>query len=195
MEDETLEAISNISAPSGTPEEIAKMLFSNKPDDPCSRCIIPYSEGAEEIQTVDKVSFNFEILLTIYLEGLMNIMDVIKQNNELVADMDIYNNLSMSDLKFPDPWFKSFGYSISVTEYGADRRREFNNKIKPFSYCRIILSFDPKDRTVFIMKNITKKYHFLLSSNYRPTNVMEDMYAVLTKNDVSYVIKFFNYRK
>ena len=62
---------------SGSPEQLAKKIFSKKPANPCSICIIPYSESHDN----DAASFNFEILLTIYLEGFMNILEVIKSNH------------------------------------------------------------------------------------------------------------------
>ena len=52
-----------------SPADVAQKLFQSQPGEPCSRCILPHSQSYDN----DAASFNFEILLTIYLEGFMNI--------------------------------------------------------------------------------------------------------------------------
>ena len=62
-----------------TPAEIAKKLFSDVPGDKCSQFIIPY-DANNEIDTDDAcdiISFNFEILLTIYFEGIIYILNLL----------------------------------------------------------------------------------------------------------------------
>lgn len=184
-------------AQSASPAELAQKIFSELPKDPGSLCILPYSQSFDN----DLASFNFEILLTVYLEGLMNIMDVIKKNNQENANQNeellerrIYSNINIDDLMFPDPWFKSFGYTINVTEYSKDMYRQFNNKIKPFSYCRILLSFDLKDKLHFLMKGITTKYTFVLCANYKPCDKIEQIYAVLNNGDKNYQISFKEFK-
>lgn len=195
-------------AESGSPEELAIHLFNKQPGNPCSICILPYSESYDS----DAASFNFEILLTIYMEGLMNILDVTKQdslseNIKNIKDIKykddheheyaIYKNITIEDLKFPEPWFKSFGYTINVSEYNSEtklERREINNHLKPLSYCRTLLSFDPKDKMHFLMKGITKRYTFILSGSYTPTNLIEKIYTLLSKDDKFYKISFQSYR-
>lgn len=180
-----------------SPEQLAKQLFSKKAADPCSFCILPYSESYDN----DVASFQFEILLTIYLEGLMNILDVIKNHHythyasdinkkDYEIEYEIYKNITIDDLKFPEPWFRSFGYNINITKYGPDDKREFNNKIKPSSYCRILLMFDPKDRMHFLMKGIKKRYTFILSASYQPTKNLENIYTILDKGNEFYKISF-----
>lgn len=187
-------------AQSVSPEQLAKQLFSKKAADPCSICILPYSESHDN----DAGSFNFEILLTIYLEGFMNILDVIKGNHlsqnpsdknkkDYEIEYQVYKNITVDDLKFPEPWFRSFGYTINVTEYGPGSKREFNNKIKPLSYCRTLLLFDPKDRLHFFMKGIAAKYTFILSGSYQPTGNLENIYTILSKGDKFYKISFKPY--
>lgn len=191
-------------AESGSPEDLAKQLFSKKPEDPCTKHILTYTETFDN----DSTSFLFEILLTIYLEGLMNIIDVIKQNylsqNPLDAnkkDYEIestfYKTITVDDLLFPEPWFKSFGFAINVVEYGPENKREFKNfknNIKPLSYCRTLLSFDSKDRIHFLMKGINKRYTFILSGSYQPTNDLEKIYTILSKDDKFYKISFKQYK-
>lgn len=195
MSEDTFENIDN--AESGSPEQIAKQLYSKKPGDSCSICLLPYSESLDN----DAASFNFEILLTIYFEGFMNILDVIKLNylsenmidnniKDFEIDNKLYKNTTIDDLKSPEPWFRSFGYTIIITEYGPESKREFNNKIKPLSYCRALLSFDPKDRLQFLIKGIPSRYTFILNGSYKPTSDLEKIYAILSKNDNYYKISF-----
>ena len=184
---------------SGSPAQLAQQLFSKAPCDSGSMCILPYSESHDN----DAVSFNFEILLTIYLEGFMNILDVSKNNyilqNAISEDVNgyeienlIYKNITLEDLKFPDPWFKSFGYLINITEYEKKEfnTNEFNTKVKSLSYCRVLLSFDPKDRIHFLMKGIASRYTFILSGGYKATNDITNIYAILSKDDKFYKISF-----
>jgi len=195
-----------------SPIDIAKHIFSTPPRDPCSICIIPYSQVYDE----DEASLNFEILITIYLEGLMNICEVLKQeyleenpDNKLTDSQiyaNIYNKIALDDLKFPNPWLKSFGFALCVDEYiqdldadlDADTNihtvRYFNEYIKPKSYCRILLSFDPKDKYHFIRNNNANLYTFILNGDYTTTNKLEDIFAILSKDDKMYRIGFRVYK-
>lgn len=182
-------SISN--AEEGSPEQLAAQIFSSSPKDPCSICILPYSNTIDN----DALTFNFEILLTIYLEGFMNILDVIKykhlqdnpkdsERKSYELENDIYNRVTLEDLKFPEPWFRSFGYTIQIDEFrGIDR-----------SYCRILLSFDPKDRINFLMKDLKQRYHFVLNKKYRKVSDMENIYTVLVKDKKYFRISFRIYK-
>ena len=177
-------------AVSGSPEDLAKQLFSKEPESPCSKQILTYSAKSDP----DATSFVFEILLTIYLEGFMNILDVIKQNsagedNDISMNQQAYKNMDINDLQFPEPWFKSFGFSINIKEYTRENTKEID-KLKSLSYCRILLSFDSKDIFYFLTRKIDKKYTFILSGSYRPTNKLEKIYALLSKDDKLYQISF-----
>lgn len=181
-------------APMTTPEELARKLFNEDPGEPCSKHIFPYSKNLDE----DNASFIFEILITIYLEGFMNIMQLLKETNkdkfinmtDSEKNYKIYKDITLDDLNFPQPWFNSFGFKIIITEYGKDKRKIYKRDVKPFSYCRILLSFDPKDKIQFILKNIQNKYHFILNANYRATDNLENVYAILSKDDKFYKISF-----
>jgi hypothetical protein len=191
-------------AESGSPEDLARQLFSSKPGDPCSKQILTYSETSDN----DASSFIFEILLTIYLEGLMNILDVIKQQyleentagtgrGDYELENKVYKGVTVDDLMFPEPWFKSFGFTVSIVEYDTANKRamkDLNNNIKPLSYCRTLLSFDPKDRVHFLMKGIDKRYTFILNSSYKPTSDLEKIYAILNKDDKFYKVSFKQYK-
>ena len=188
-----------------SPGEIAKKLFQEPPGEACSKCILPYSEQWDN----DVTSLNFEILLTIYLEGFMNIVHVLTQNakdklidegksidGDTKIEFGIYKNVTVDDLQFPHPWFKSFGYSVIVEEFSsnANDKKIINTKIKPNMYCRILLAFDPTDRIKFEVKGITEKYHFILNGGYKHTNKLEEIYTLLSKDDKFYKISFKEFK-
>lgn len=175
-----------------TPESLAMKLFSKDAGTPCSNHILPYSAKTDN----DTCSFMFEILLTIYLEGLMNILSVIKQNNDdnddnnendIDIDSKIYKNITINDLRFPEPWFKSIGFTINIREY-TDKINI--NKIKSLSYCRILLWVEQKDKFYFLTNKVDKKYTFLLNRGYKMVNRIEKIYAILNKDDKLYQISF-----
>jgi hypothetical protein len=180
-----------------TPEDLARQLFNEQPGEPCSKQILPYTKTYDED---DKLTFIFEILITIYLEGFMNIMEILKETNkeefknikDNEKDYQIYKNITLDDLNFPQPWFNSFGFKIIITEYDRNNRKEYKRNVKPFSYCRILLSFDPQDRIQFILKNIQNKYHFILNASYKTSKNLEDIFATLSKGDKFYKISFKN---
>lgn len=177
-----------------SPEALAKILFQQNPGKESSICILPYSKSY--VENSDEASFNFEILLTIYLEGLMNLIDVIVDNktNDVVSTQqkeandsfemqhEIFNNITIDDLVFPDPWFKSFGYKINV--------KECSYTDKTSSYCRTLLIFDPKDRNYFINKGINKRYTFLLTVTYKPTKILDQIYTIFNNKNKYYKIWF-----
>jgi len=185
-------------APSGSPEDMAKFLFNQPPKDPCSICLLEYSEKYEN----DETSLNFEILITIYMEGLMSLLDVItadqKANNKnsYEVEYEACKKMTIDDLMAPNPWFISFGYSIQIDEIKSDKKseRKFKNLIKPLAYCRALFSFDPLDRLHFLTKGINKRYTFLMSPSYKPTNKIEEIYATISFNDKNYIIKFKQFK-
>jgi hypothetical protein len=175
-------------AESGSPEYLAQQLFSKEPEPRCSKSLIAYSQHADN----DAVSFVFEVLMTIYLEGFMNILEVAKQKSaEDDADYQAYVHMTVDDLKFPEPWFNSIGYSIDVQEYEVESKpvKEIS-KLKSLSYCRVLLSFDQKDMFYFLINKVNKKYTFILNKSYIPTSKLEKIYALLTKDKKIYRISF-----
>ena len=107
--------------------------------------------------------------------------------------------MTADDLLFPNPWFKSFGYSINLNVYNvygtnSETDKKEVNKLKSRSYCKIMLSFDDKDKLMFIMKNITNRYHFILNAGYKKTNKLEEIYTVLSKGDLFFKISFKEFK-
>ena len=185
-------------APCGSPEDMAKFLFNQPPKDPCSVCLLEYSEKYDN----DETSLNFEILLTIYMEGLMSMLDVMtseaksKNRNTYDVEYEACKKITAEDLMTVKPWFLSFGYSVQVDEIESDKKSEkkFKNIIKPLSYCRTLFIFDPVDRMHFINKGITKRYTFLMSPSYRPTNKIEEIYGTINFNNKHFTIRFKQFK-
>jgi hypothetical protein len=174
------------------PKDIATNLFNHSPKDPCTIELLKYSKNYDP----DTTSLNFEILLTIYLEGFMHILEAIK-TNENKSYQDIFQNITHEDLLFPDKWFQSFSHKIVVKEYDIRDENDNNNlntHVRKFSYCRIILQFDNRSEPYFQKKNITEKYHFILNAEYKKTKNIEEIYALLTKGKFVYKIFFKEYR-
>lgn len=183
-----------------SPEELMKTIFSDLPKSPNSLCILPYSEEIEN----DVASFNFEILITIFMEAIMDIerlatMLATKQKIPISFDekhIDVYK-ITADILEVPKQWFNSFGYSYIVTE------EECKTKIIDYIddyYCKIILRDNPHDTEYFNMKRIDKPYFFLLGSKYTKTNKLENIKAVFLKpkkpkdinsKEMLYTIYFF----
>jgi hypothetical protein len=183
-----------------SPQDIAKMIFKSPPREPNSIQIVSYSKVYDE----DETSLNFEIFITIYLEGFMNILQVIRDSyideggsygdkDDLDIYKSVYADINIDDLRFPNEWFKSFGYKINISEYSPENQEELDNfkeNIKPNSYCRILLSFEPRDQLYFIKNNNSNLYTFVLNGDYKITNKLENIFAILSKDDKFYKISF-----
>ena len=160
-----------------TPEELAQMLFSSSPSRPGSIYILPADQNDPDLLT-----YNFEILITVYMEGLFNIIAV--KGGDLSNIENIYNAVTQEDLEFIDPWFQGFGYKLTVIEHD-------DRDICTRAYCRILLPFT--DRNYFATHNITKMYTFVRPRGYVPTSKLEEVYAVLPVGNKYYAIHFSPY--
>ena len=162
-----------------TPKNIAKVLFSDDPKDPNTYCILPFSQKYDD----DGASFNFEILISVYLESFMQIIDAKKTDND-TDEYKLFEMLILDDLMFPNEWFKSIGYVLTVKEYALA------SNIDRDAYCSIILSFNKAHILEFIKRNISERYHFILNKRYKKTDKLEEIYATVTKKNKIYKIYF-----
>jgi len=153
-------------------KEVAEMIFKNPPVEPGSCSLL-----VDEINT-DDVQYTFELILTIYMEGIMI----------------LYNNLEGIDLTMikeehlmkPDKWFESLGIKIMV----------YNVADEDY-YCKVALKADPKYKIMFAIKNINKEYHFLFNSKYWqdgnyafPIKQLDKMRCLFVNGTDSYSIGF-----
>ncbi len=183
----------NIEGENFTPEEISDFLFEETPADPCTLKILPYPSVMDN----DETSLLFEVLITIFMEGMMKAKKLYNILEENTSDnineeeyIDVYN-IQPDDLLICEPWFKSFGFLIFIEEF------DVNNYIaSEEDYCKIILKDDPNNSVYFNRNNITKPYHFILFSRYKSTNKLENIKALFHKPGLTlnsnklYVVKF-----
>lgn len=189
----------NIEGEDFSPEELASFLFNNLPVDPCSLGLLPYSENMDK----DQASFLFEILITIYMEGILHghrLYEMLKTKTEIsdtdreVKKINIFD-LSTENLLLCEPWFKSLGYMIFVEEY-----KEGEYSFDKNEYCKILLKDNPIDSKIFTSKKINKPYHFVIFAGYKPTDKLENIKAIFyipkkksknsSEHDKIFTIKF-----
>lgn len=176
-----------------SPEELASFLFDDLPVDPCSLSLLPYSHNIDK----DQVSFLFEILITIYMEGILHghrlyemlsSKTQISENNYPVKPKIIIDDFQLNNLMLCDKWLQSLGYHLIIQEYESD-----NYKFDDNEYCKIILKDNPNDQQIFNQKKINKPYHFVMFRAYKATNKLQNIKAVLykPKNDNNSKDKIF----
>lgn len=163
------------------PDKLFLEIFTNYPKDPCTQKIISQDVGLEE---------TFEILLDLYGEALVNTNILLYFLNKLddpYQDFKIdYYNIKESDLYIPEVWFKSFGYSMLITEVDEDLISELN------PYCSIMFKDNPLDVGFFYMKKLTGAYHFVKKQNYKNKDKLVKIKAILTIPTKNYNTKTYS---
>ncbi len=158
-----------------SPEKVAHTIFSTDPKAPCSNQMLAYEEGAD-------VTFIFEILITILMEGFDKFTNGFD-------DLDM-KKFSSEHIYALDPWIKSLGFKINIETCDKVNKDKYQTY-----YCKIIIRTKLHE-TLFIMKNIHKKYHFFLNGPYIEENKkkdkLTDLKAVFINDDtdVVYIINF-----
>lgn len=157
-----------------SPLHIAQTIFNKPYQPPKSYCILNYDENSN-------VSIMFEILLTIYMEGI-NIL------------LNGWNNLNLDELSedllfTPNPWFNSLGFKLNIFE--------INKNLTDFDfyknyYCKIKLKLD--EPVFFEMKNIDNDYHFVINGDFyhenKNENNIENLFAIYIYKNKIYQIQF-----
>ena len=137
-----------------SPEMIAQTLFTNEPKSPRSQQIV-----ADPEDQVTDVTYIFEILITIYMEGF----DILSNGLNTIN----INDITEDHIKSLRPWFHSIGFNINVDTY--DQTTESKELYMDY-YCKIMIRV-PLYETFFIMKKVTNKnYHFLLNGPFLEIN-------------------------
>jgi hypothetical protein len=167
-----------------TPVDLAAKLFSNIPAPENSNKLLPHVDDSSDfnLDNFDHNAFNFEILITIFMEGILHLsklLDVLDgihvdiNSNNYDDDVDIFK-LEISHLEILQPWFNSIGYKLNAYEYDFD---DFSENY----YCKILLKDNPEDTGYFIYRNINIPYHFVLNSNYLHKKNINQISAVFIK--------------
>jgi hypothetical protein len=161
-----------------SPEDIAQILFKEDPKPPCSCQIIAQDETAGQ-----DLSVTFEIILTVFMEGLM-----ILYNNLDGIDMA---NFTEDHLTALNPWLQSVGFTLSVNTF--DKQDELYTDDWNDYYNKIIIK-NSSYKQFFIIKEFTKSYCFMLNQKYYHNpidkNMITDIYAVFMNTNKVYKIKF-----
>ncbi|ARF09363.1 hypothetical protein Catovirus_2_312 [Catovirus CTV1] len=171
----------NIEGENFSPEDLASFIFEELPNDPCSIKFLPYSVNMDK----DETSFLFEILITIYMEGMMHghrLYDMLRLKKSISSDpesprqkINVYD-LNKQKLELCEDWIKSLGFLTFVEEYKASEYIFDQNE-----YCKILLADNPYDSKILKNKGVNKPYHFIIYAGYNPTNLLENMKAVFCK--------------
>ncbi len=165
------------------PEQIAQIIFAHEPKNKCSIQIIGEDSDSATL---------FEILLTIFMEGIM----LLYHNLENVSISDI----TYEHLYALNPWFNSFGFRLIISEIDTnmiETSKDCNDcNDCDDHYCRIILK-ESSYKPFFLHRNIVKNYTYFLNSIYKDGCNKEnliDIYATFKKDggNLLYKIHFDN---
>ncbi len=190
-----------------TTEKLIDHILSNPPQTSCSIGLLPEFDDNEP----DATSCIFELLVDIYIEAIIDgerLYKMLETNRAIerrpVTKVDIYN-IKKEYLEIPIPWFKSFGFTITVSEYeSSDFNKMHALKLIPHLYYKLLLRDNPNDNGYFVKKNINRPYHFIKNADYVNTNKIEDMSLLIVKprnftidDDISkcFVVSFSVYQK
>lgn len=156
-----------------SPENIANILFTQKPKQACT---------CQLISNITDLIDIFEILNILLLEGLNIFSD-----NEL-------GNTRLTEKNFMklQPWIESLGFHLKIMDYEIDEL-ELCSKY----YCKIILK-DEQHTKLFDIKNINHNYHFLLNSSLLEENKnktqLKELYSIIICDKKIFKISFdFHY--
>lgn len=176
-------------------ENLVELIFSKPPQKPSSVYLLPDIDESE----TDSASYIFELFVDIYIEAVIDgvrLFSMLQSGKAIqkkhVDKIDIYN-IKEEHLLLPNPWFKSFGYVVKVSEYPSEEFNELHRqKLIPHLYYKLLLKDNPVDNEYFIKKKINRIYHFVKNIDYVQTNVLEDISMLIVKpkdpnnaNDIS----------
>ena len=151
---------------SQTPYELAKNIFTQEPQK-------PYSKLFELDNKNEDVSYLFEVVLNIMLEGMEILTNGLNTTDFTQFNEDYILNLN--------PWLESLGVKVNVKQINSDTDY----------YCKIIIN-NNSWKTYYKMKNINKNFHFLLSQNYNKQayDKLESYKSIFINNTTIYQIYF-----
>lgn len=155
------------------PLMIATKLFSKEPSKASSYCIIADDENAD-------AAFIFEIILTIFMEGVMILYDNL-------TGIDL-KNFTAEHLTALNPWLNSICFNLTI-----DTCERKDKDLYLDYYCKVILKCDPEWSNWFEHKNLNNSYYFLLNHIYQQgcnkKNVNE-LYAVFINDTTVFKLQF-----
>lgn len=171
-----------------TPEDLSwKLLTDNELTSATAEILTADSEGGNQN------TYLFEILLTMYIEMLINNAKLFhlinKSESGSIITLDDFrlnfDGLTIDQLTDP------FREKLLKIKYFL--RIETVTNLDKFCYCKILFRDLPSNDVFFQgHANITKKYHFILCSTFKQTPYMklEDIYAIAYINGTNYRVNF-----
>jgi hypothetical protein len=158
-----------------SPESIAHTIFGSDPKPPCSNQMIATQD------TVDCV-YLMEILITILMEGFQMFTNGFEEIDLKKFSVEYINAL--------DPWMRSLGFRVITSVCNKKEKASYEDY-----YCKIIIRTKLQEN-LFIMKNISKKYHFFINGQFLEANKKKDKLSDLSavfindETDDAFVIRF-----
>jgi hypothetical protein len=139
----------NINNPIDTnPDELADFIFSDQPKPKNSIQLVQHEDNMD-------IMFIYEVLISVVMEGILHLIKGIDDPSELSLD-----NLDDVHFQTLNPWIQSMGFNLEVIKTHE----------KPLHYyCRTIFN-NYKDKSYFTTNNLTKHYHFIITSTYSHNN-------------------------
>lgn len=162
-----------------SPKQIAEKIFTSSP---ASENSIQLIHDNDETDIIDI----FEILITIFMEGIMTVYHNL---DEAVINI---NDVSLDHLYALSPWFKGFGFKLFVNEYDLKNNDESYINNYNDQYCKIVVRNSPEN-SFFVFNNIPDHYKFYINSKYAQDTDKEnlkDIYSVFKINSKVYKIYF-----
>ena len=179
-----------------TPESLAWKLLLDDEIDGIGN-LLTFTNDEHLTDLCDKITLEFEILITIYLEMIFGWYKLLYlTENDDVANFKVdLNQITLTELE--DPYkdkIKILGYILNVEEITDMNYYEF---IKDESYCRIALRDLESDYGFFLLNqtniNPDKRFHFILNSKYPKFAELRQIFGLVKINKVVYKINFVKY--
>lgn len=176
-------------------EDIAKFLYMKDPTEHNKIVLFPFmpSETNTPMENHEICSYIFEMLINLYLEGVMHTIKLFKMRYTEISESEMekfledienekyevldYKNMSANHLEFFNKWFTKLGFVIRVEQYNIKEYKELHND----HFCKIILKNDPEYTGFFIYKNINKPFHFLVNPLFNKKEKLEDIWAIFIR--------------
>jgi len=205
MEEEYYSSIVD-SAQEVTPEKLVEIIFSKPPQKPFSIGLLPQSLDEDH----ESISGIFEVLVDIYTNAVIDgkrLYEILMTNKSIKKTtedkIDVYNILK-EHLEIPEKWFRSFGYTIEVSEYTTEEFDQLHSrKLIPHLYYKLLLRDNPNDSNYFVMKNINRPYHYVKNIDYIEAVNISDMSMLIVRpkkptdpedKGRCFIISFGNYK-
>jgi hypothetical protein len=182
-----------------TPESIAWELLVGEIDKEKQGKLMAFSEDSADNATKhDKLTFEYEILITIFMELLFNIskLNYFSENNDKNEFIPNYKSFNFDPIfEIIDEKMKLLGYKAYVESEDIDDFVSDKDALKHLvdnRYCRIVLRYyDNED--IFDENDVSKDtfYHMKINGlNKKKYKMLLEIYSIIFLNGKVYRINF-----